>query len=320
MPGHGGGSHGGGFGGGSHGGGFGGGRGFGGGHGGFGGGRGFGGPRHGGIHFGFHPYYYNRRGCLGGIGSLIVGPIFLCIIAGIIVFALIFGSIGEIATGGKIFYDEVQFEDYANAKYAQVYSNEADYEDNLLICFVTTKDYDGYFCIAWIGDHVVSGINEMFGDEYTEFGKTTVSQFGSSSYKYNLEQNLATVINHMNDEITELGLSKNFTGSKCTGNASFTPVVLNYTDCGESGNLTTALENFTATTSIPVSVVIDYEDNVFERKISTSTIIGCVIAGIIVLIALIALIKGFQQKKAYDNMSDSEREKYYNDFSEGNYK
>ena len=150
MPGPGGGSRGGGFGGGSRGGGFGGGGsrggGFGGGSRGFGGG--FGGPHHH-HHYGYwgprRPFFggwYGRGyggGCLGGLLGILLLPIILLLVVSILLVSIVGSAVANVANGGSIYYDEAAFQQYADDQYAAEFSSYSNYENNILIVFLTYR-------------------------------------------------------------------------------------------------------------------------------------------------------------------------------------
>lgn len=269
MPGPGGGAHGGG---GSRGGG-----GFGGSHGGGGfgghhGGGGFGGP-HGGMHGGFHgphmggfgwhrrPRYYGGGGCLGGLLGTLFVPIFLVIF--IIMF--IFGSCSNgitITEENEISYNEEVFQDFADDMYAKEFSDSTAYEDNLLLVVLTDEDYYDYYYIAWVGDHIATDINYLFGNESTELGQAMSDSVNETNYKYSLDSNLAQVIETMAQEITELGLESSF---KCDENHNQVESHLtNKTDIEMTeGTVNAALEDFTEETGISVVIVVEDAEDVF---------------------------------------------------------
>ena len=288
MPGPGGGSHGGGgsrggggFGGSHGGGGFGGPR----GGGGFGGphGGGFGGP-HGGPHmggfsgphmggFGWRrrpPRYYGGGGCLSGLLSMFLVPIVLILF--IVMF--VFYSCGSNVTREpennvennvesiSVDYDEETFQDFANEMYEDEFGKSTAYEDNLLIVVLTDEDYYDYYYIAWVGDHIATDINYMFGDNDTELGEAMSDSINATSYKYSLDSNLAQVIETMEQKITALGLTSSF---KCEENhAQVESHLTNKTNIDMTEQtVNDALENFTETTGIPIVIVVEDVDDVF---------------------------------------------------------
>ena len=266
-----GGSHGGGGFGGSRGGGFGGPHGgFGGPHGGFGGPHGgFGGPHMGG--FGWHrrSRYYGG-GCLNGLFGMIFTPIFL------VIFIIMFLA-GSCSNGITITeengtsYNEEALQDFADEQYAAEFGRSTAYEDNLLLVFLTDEDYYDFYYIAWVGDHIATDINYMFGNENTELGQAMSASINETSYKYSLDSNLAQVMETMTKEISTLGLNSSY---KCEENhAQVQSHLTNKTEIElTEETVNAALEDFTEQTGIPAVIVVEDADDVFGRQISPNSI------------------------------------------------
>ncbi len=275
MPGPGGGAHGGG--GGRSGGGFG---------GGFSGGGSFGGGHHGGgFHGGFHgphfgggwyhrPRRYHNGGCLGNIVGIFMTPL-------IIILFIVFGIIWLVGDNVSVdnntnniinesvdvesvdIYDENTFQDYANKVYAEEFGDSTAYEDNILLVFLTEdENYYDYYYIAWVGDHIATDINYMFGNEETEFGVAVSNAITTSSYKYSLDANIAQIINTMEQNISELNTESSFSceedhiqvESHLTNKTSLELTEQTVND---------ALKSFTDSTGIPLVVVVDDISDVF---------------------------------------------------------
>ncbi len=297
MPGPGGGSRGGG-----------GGRGFGGGFGGGGGGRSFGG---GGRGFGgSHHHYYGPRfygrffgprryygggGCLGGLLGLFIAPIILILFAGILFLNVFSSAFGSILTGGEIQYNENEFQDYANSQYAAEFGELDDYEDGLLLVFVVEdEEYYEYAYIAWCGDHINPRINDMFGAAGTEFGNAiSSSAINSGSYKYSLDSGIASVVSKMNGYIERLNLSSSYT---CANDyKDYKSHVTNKTSLEVTeSTVNNALTSFTASTGIPVAVVIADADEVLPRNFDYVSVI---IALVLIVIAVVLIVKAIKSNK-----------------------
>lgn len=307
MPGPGGGGRSGGFGGGSRGGGFGGSRG-----GGFGGGHrpgGFGGPHHHRPHFHYHrpffgwfhrPFYgYGYGGgCLGGLMGMMLAPILILLIA----FSLIvnvLGSVGSsisnVASGGKILYNEPIMQDYADKQYAVEFSDAVEYEDNILIVFLVDEDYQGYYTITWVGDNIKSSINNMFGNEYTQFGREMKENI-PNYFENSLSRNLADVVNGMAYSVGNLGLDSSFT--KNSGSpGDYESHVTNHSSLAlNDDTINNALENFTAETDIPIVIVVDDIDNVFDKTLNAGDVFTVIIAVVIGGFAIYLIIRAFKGK------------------------
>lgn len=305
MPGPGGGSRGGGFGGGSRGGSFGGGSrgGFGGGSrgpGGHGGGRGPGGPRpgfggprpgyHHGPHWGFYrprPWgrrYYGGGGCLGSFMGLIITLVVIALL--VVVFA--FSSIRNIASGGQVMYDESKMQDYASEQYAKAFGSS---EDALCVVFLTGDDAEGYYTIAWIGDNIKTEINNMFGNEYTEFGKA-VNQYVSAYHAYSLDKSLASVMDSMTEQIKSLNLESSFDRTMETGYEK-TSHLVNYSELSMTeSTVNYSLENFTEQTGIPAVIVVEDMQEVFGKTLATSDIIVALILIVVAVVIIVKYVKG----------------------------
>lgn len=326
MPGpggsHGGGSRGGGFGGGSRGGGFSGGGGFRGGPGrgpggpGFGGpgrGPGFGGPRgphfggpyhrpprgfYGGWHHRPYGYGYGGGGCLGGLMGMLMVPIIILIFAAVFLFSAlgsVVTSFSTVSSGGEIVYDENAFQDYANAQYAAEFGSSSAYEDNILVVFLTDEDHYDYCYIAWVGDHLATDVNRAFDSQGT-FGRAIQSSVNVSTYKYSLDSNLAQVVEQMEDSIISMGLPSSY---KCEEDHSKTDSHLtNRTDLDLTHEtVNTALDSFTASTGIPMVIVVDDMEDVFGRSMPTGSIMTVVIALVFMGVAIYLIVKAVRNRK-----------------------
>lgn len=249
----------------------------------------YGGRPHGGMYRGgwYHrPMFFGGGGCLSGLFSMFLLPIFLIFIIFSIFSSSLSTAFSDISNGGALKYDENKFQDYADTQYESEFSSSTAYEDNLLLLFlVDDENYYDYYYIAWVGDHIDTSINYLFGNENTKLGQAITTSVNTSSYKYSLDSNLAQVIETMKDEITSKNLESSFT---CTENHNqVTSHLTNKTNLAlTESTINSALESFTDETGIPFVVVVEDITDVFPKKTSTSSIITIVIS--IALIALIA--------------------------------
>ena len=208
---------------------------------------------------------------------MLVAPIILITIV-VMTFISMFGStVAIISNGGEVRYNEADFQDYANEQYINEFGSSSAYEDNLLIIFLTNEEADGYYTIAWVGDNINTRINEMFGNQYTEFGRAMQSSVNSGYYAYSLSSNLAMVMEKMTDEVTELGLKSSFKSpsdhSKMTESH-----LTNRSDLSlNEQTVNSSLKSFTQATDIPVVIVVDSMETVFGKTITLGDIITIVI-------------------------------------------
>lgn len=307
MPGPGGGSHGGGFGGGSRGGGFGGG-------GGGPRGGGFGGPH--GPHgpfgprrprrpfFGggwFHRPYYGGGGCLGGLLGMLIAPIVILVFVVIFLFVFIGSTVTSVASGGSVEYDEAKFQSYASQQYAKEFSSSSEYENNLLITFLTNEEADGYYCIAFIGDNVKSEISNMFGNEHTEFGRAMNSSINSEYYAYSLGSNLASAMDTMTEKVSALGLESSFSTDKEDTNKVESHLTNHTSLSVSSETVGNALKRFTEATDIPAVIVIETMENVFGKTLPTFDIFVLIILIVIAAVAISMIVKAVRNRNREDS-------------------
>ena len=290
------------FGGGSRGGGFGG----GGYHGGFGGPprRGFyGGPFYGGF---FRPrryYYYGGGGCLGGLAGLILMPVILIALAAVMLFSSVGTAFTDVTSGGSVKYDENTFQDYADAQYRAEFGKSTAYEDNLLLVVLVDEDYYDYHYIAWVGDHIHSDINKLFGNEQTEFGRAMNANVNVNSYKYSLDTNLAHVVEQMTKTIEQKNLTSSF---YCEENhIQVNSHVTNKTDLAiTEDTVNRALKEFTDETGIPVVLVVDDAEDVFGKTIDTGSILIVFLSVVMIGVAIYLIVKSVRQRKENGDNDD----------------
>ena len=305
MPRAGGGGRGGGFGGGSFGGG--GGRGFGGG--------GFGGGYHHHHHGPYYhrPYYggWHRPIIFFGGGGGFGGAIFALVIVALMFFALFasfIGSLSQSAAGADdIVYDEATFQQYADMRYREAFgqSDAKIYEDNILIVFLANETCDGYYCITWIGDNVHTDIVDMFGDEYTDFGRTMQLRI-PQYYEHSIDTDLVAVMRSMTEYVVDLDLNSSFY-KDYEGYERPESAVYNYTTLDiNKYSLGDVLEEFTAETGIPVAIAVDYMENVFpKRGIDSFTVIAMLVIAVIMIVIIVSMVKSAKRAKASKGGADA---------------
>lgn len=318
MPGPGGGGRGGGgsFGGG---GGFRGGGGFGGGHGGgfYGGPRGPRGPRWGwGWGWGWGPGFFG-----GGLLGILMLPFILILFAALLIITTLAGAFGAITEGGQLAYNEEQFQDFANAQYEQIFSAEG-YEDNILLVYLTTEENSKGYFIAWVGDHVATDVNMMFGNEQTELGRATAASINGENYKYQLDSGIAMVLDVMAGHVEARGSSPVL---KCEeSHAAPKYLFQNYTALPLTpATITDAAEDFTERTGLSIAVVVEEAEDIFETDYG-AMIMGLIIAGGMLILAIVLIVKGVKARKKDGGNDDGpyrgqSGRNFYNDGGYGRY-
>lgn len=310
MPGPGGGSRGGGFSGGSRGGGgsFGGSRG-----GGFGGGsRGGsfgGGPMHHGPHHHHHgPIFFfgPRRHYYGGGGGGCGGVIVALVILGVFALAFLGMLIDSLTVGGdpngNIIYDERTFQGYADSEYFNAFSATEDYENNILLVYTVYEGYDGFECIAWVGNNVPTSINEMMTG-------SAISSGISDYYEFQLSKGIAMSVDKLTDRAPASSASVDTRFSKLT---NYSSLEMN------KETVNKALVAFAEKTGINIAVVVVDGADVFG--VSESGDAGFAIFGI-VFIAIIAIIiiGSVNKSKGNGSSSNDKTDKTNPDAGQGKY-
>lgn len=310
MPGPGGGSRGGGFSGGSRGGGgsFGGSRG-----GGFGGGsRGGsfgGGPMHHGPHHHHHgPIFFfgPRRHYYGGGGGGCGGVIVALVILGVFALAFLGMLIDSLTVGddpnGNIIYDERTFQGYADSEYFNAFSATEDYENNILLVYTVYEGYDGFECIAWVGNNVPTSIDEMMTG-------SAISSGISDYYEFQLSKGIAMSVDRLTDRAPSSSESVDTRFSKLT---NYSSLEMN------KETVNKALVAFAEKTGINIAVVVVDGADVFG--VTESGDAGFAIFGI-VFIAIIAIIiiGSVNKSKGNGSSSNDKTDKTNPDAGQGKY-
>ena len=247
-------------------------------------------------------------------------PFFLIIFSGVILLSTIGSAFSNVTRGGVSTYDEYKFQDYADQQYAVEFGATKDYEDNLLIVFLVEDDeYYDYAFIAWVGDHVNTRINYMFGNEQTEFGRAIQSSaINSDTYKYSLDSGIAAVMYTMTDRVDALDLDSSYI---CNNqDRDYKSHLTNRTDIDlNESTVNTALEHFTSTTGIPVVVVVEDIEDVFPKTISFADIVTVIFALGMIVVAIVLIAKAIKSNKKKTEDDGSYRGNNGNNNSNNNY-
>ena len=222
-------------------------------------------------------------------------PFLFIVFAAIILFTAVFGAFGSIAQGGITEYQEKDFQDYANAEYAKAFSSSTAYEDNILLVFLTNEDADGYYCIAWVGDHIDNDVNYLFGAEGSGLGVAMERSINTAGYWYSLDSNLAMAVDMMADFVEGEGLSSSFS---CNENHNqVESKLINYGEFEISESIVnSALADFTERTGITMSIVVNDVSEVFETNYS-QMIWGIVLVVLFIGLAVLFIVKGIRNRR-----------------------
>ena len=230
-----------------------------------------------------------------------LAPIVLIIIVAVMLMSIVGSAITNVANGGSIYYDEAVFQQYADDQYAAEFSSYDNYENNLLIVFLTNEEADGYYVIAWVGDNITGDISYMFGDETTTFGRVIQGTINREYYKFSLDSNLANVMDQMGTRIEALNLKSSFRTEKETQNAPTSHLTNRTSMSLTEETVNEALRNFTEKTDIPTVIVVDTMENVFGKKLPVGDIIIVVMLVAVLVIAIVFIVRAYKNGKNNGN-------------------
>ncbi len=260
--------------------------------------------------FGFRRPYYGYGyggGCFSGLLGLMVLPVILIVVAVSLVANLI-GSVGtsfgNIRNGGSIVVDYDVMEDYALAQYDDEFADAPSQADNILLLFLVDENCEDFQTIAIVGSNVRSEIDRMFGNETTAYG-TEIMDNINPNYENSLSKNLAAVVDRMNLRISSLGLSDSFIESTDSP-ADYQSHLVNRSNLQITDHtVNRALLDFTESTNIPITIVVDDYDDVFERRFSVTDIFTIILAIGLAGVAVYFFVKAFKSKKESDDNYES---------------
>lgn len=307
MPGPGGGSHGGGFGGGSHGGGF------------SGGSRGGGYGRRGYYGgFGFFPFGF---GFGRGLFALLLFPIVMLLLLGFVLISSLGSTIAAIRDGGVVEYNEAKFQEYADAQYQAEFGSLTDsYEDNVLVVITTNEECDGYYCIAWVGNHLHPNVSDLFGDEYTALGKIVQNSINDTYYKNSMTSNLVRIAVNLDSRVQSAIPAKGVFLCKDV-RAPYASHLTNHSKDVEidAELVDSALQDFTDDTGIPIVIVVASEEDAFGRTFPVGTLITAIlflaVLGFVIYV-IIRSVREKKKKKTTNGWDDAQRKNGYSNEGE----
>ena len=170
--------------------------------------------------------------------------------------------------GGNIVYNDSAAVSYRDTQYAK-YFDSTNKQNGLLIVYLiddVNSKYDQYLCISKVGENVVDKIRNEFGIEGSSFGKSVLKEI-DKYYEETFGDDIIAVMNTMSKEITDHGLVSSFKDTSLPADISVSRVI-NHTPLAISNDMINdALDDFSEETGLPVVIVIDSLDNVFDRQL-----------------------------------------------------
>lgn len=232
--------------------------------------------------------------------SLIFGWGIAILVLCVFLFSMVGSAITAFTQGGVVQYDEEKFQDFADACYAREFGESAAYEDHILIAvLVDPEGYSDFYHIAWVGDHVVTEINYLFGGNGTELGQAMLSCINETNYKYSLDSNLAQVMETMTAEVQALGLDSSF---KCSESHAASSHLTNDSALSMTAStVDAALAEFTAATGISVVIVVDEMEAVFGRTMPISFVLPLLLVAVLLVLAVIGVVGAVKRRRNRDD-------------------
>ena len=246
---------------------------------------------------------------------MVIAAIIFLLVLGIALFGLLGNAFTNIKNGGTIEYNEEAFQDYANDHYYREFSASSSRESNIMLFFLTNEEYDGYYALAWVGDNIYTPINEMFGDETTEFGVTVLTTIDTDLYKYSLDSSLASVAEKMADKIDARGYDDPFKDNT-TSVTGVEPHLTNLTDIDlTEQTVNTGLEYFTEKTGIPIVIVVDEAVDAFGLTPPVKDIILVVVFFALIVIGIYLIVRAIKTKRNAKNNPEGDDSDPYGNFN-----
>ena len=227
-----------------------------------------------------------------------MAPIIILLMVAMLAVGFLGEAMANIRNGGSIVYDEETFQDYANAHYYREFENSTSIDANMMFFILTSENYDGFYMIAWGGDDIRYEVNEMFGNEDTEFGETALSTINTEMYKYSLDTDIAALAVKMANKVAAKEFSSNLNEEK-TPSSGVTSHLVNASNVKlTEETVNDGLEYFEDKTDIPLVVVVDEAEEVFgiTSPSSSDYILVAIFAGLIVL-AIVLTVKAVKARK-----------------------
>lgn len=239
--------------------------------------------------------------------GIILLPIILIFIAISLITGLV-GSVGSsisnVAGGGHFVTEDSRMESYAMEQYDVRFADSKEYENNILIVFLTDEEGEEYYTMAIVGFNVSSKINDMFGNEYTEYGRALIDNL-NPGFKNTLSRNLRDTVDDLREIIEMRGYDSFVDGSYTQPDDYDLAVVANHSSLTISEEseekVNKSLQDFTKSTGIPISIVIDDMSDVFDKSFNPADIGRIVFAVALIGVAIFFIVKAVKGGKDKDS-------------------
>lgn len=229
-----------------------------------------------------------------------MGMLFVPIVMLLFVVFFAISMFGSLFGGGghDSVYDEDVMQDYAYAQYVAEFGDaaaSAAYEDNLLIVFLTDETSDGYYTIAFVGDNLRDEVSDLFGNEYTAYGRAMLSAV-ADHHEYSLSSDLASVMTTMTRHVTELNLASNFIVETDHSGAVDSHLTNHSSLTMNAATVERALTEFTAQTDIPVVIVVEDVADVFGKQEKQVDLVALLVLGVFAVVAIVLIVRALRKR------------------------
>ena len=194
-----------------------------------------------------------------GLAGVVMGAIF-------IIFPLFVGGIMLLSflpnLIGRPSYEDSDFQDYCHEIYYDEFSSYGATEDYLLLVIATEDfNYYDYYYMAFAGDHISADVRNMLGDNSSVLGKAFSTYINSSSYKYSLDVDIVAAL----DKVANTISSRNDIYTCKENHSQYQSRFENKTSIElDAEQLNEAAKSFTNKTGIPMLLIVDEINNVYE--------------------------------------------------------
>ena len=254
--------------------------------------------------------------------GIILFPALITIFSIVLFILFLVPTIDTCRDGGNIVYNDSSAVSHRDTQYAKYFdgSNE---KNGLLIVFLiddSNSKYDQYLCISKVGENIADKVKAEFGLDSSSFGKSVLKEI-DKEYKDSFSGDIVAVMDTMTKEVTDHGLSSSFKDSEISADTSVSRVI-NHTPLAISQDMINkSLNRFSDETGLPVVIVIDSLDNVFDRQLPIrSFMIMLILLGVAIFCIVNTTRKVvlrvryeyhpelFVQKSIYDKDEDDEED------------
>ncbi len=219
---------------------------------------------------------------------MILMPIIVCLVAALILFAVVVNSFSTVASGGNV--DTGDVTDYAYGQYIQHFGNT---EDSILFAILVDEDCSSGYYINMVGYHLNESIYNLFYPYPEEIGEAAGEPTYSSIY---LGSDIIQTVNDFRGQIEALGLSSSFTCNETSHEHGETKLINKTNFQFSESAINDSLAAFKSSTGISIAVVIEDIDDAVDRKIDMGSIIVMIICLAVIGFAIYSIVRAVREK------------------------